>query len=41
LVLPPVQKADEPAPVKTTQFTSRALLAARKARITPFTISVV
>jgi hypothetical protein len=41
LVLPPVQKALSPAPVKTTQLTSRSLLAARKARITPLTMSVV
>jgi hypothetical protein len=41
LVLPPVQKALSPLPVNTTQFTSRAFDAARNARITPFTMSVV
>jgi hypothetical protein len=40
-VLPPVQNALSPTPVNTTQFTSRALLAARNARITPLTMSVV
>ncbi|MFO1269198.1 MAG: hypothetical protein U1F67_22075 [Rubrivivax sp.] len=41
MVLPPVQKALSPTPVKTTQLTLRSLLAARMARITPFTMSVV
>jgi hypothetical protein len=41
LVLPPVQKALSPTPVNTTATTSRAALAARKARITVFTMSVV
>jgi hypothetical protein len=41
LVLPPVQKARSPAPVKTTALTARSTEARRKARIAPLTISVV
>jgi len=40
-VLPPVQKAAVPVPVKTTATTSRAVDAFQKPAITPFTISVV
>jgi hypothetical protein len=41
LVLPPVQNALSPAPVNTTALTSRISDAARNARITPLTMSVV
>jgi hypothetical protein len=41
LVLPPVQKARSPAPVKTTATTLRSREALANPAITPFTISVV
>ena len=41
MVLPPVQKARSPVPVKTTATTLRSLEAAVKPAMTPLTISVV